>query len=393
MNKKSLIQMAVLVVLLIAGGVAFLSTQEGGLDFLGEFIPGLKEEPKSASAPAPVAKPKLDIPPIPAQPAQGKVGGKAFSVAKAAIENGVLTLTQGAGGDSVEIAIDLRTKRWDVPAGRTIKVLKQTQGELPQITLRVVESGQRLAPQTYKDKYIMLLELGAEKDKQLPGKIHMALPDEQESKIAGTFDAQIRGFRIINGKPDLSADSVETFQYLVFRELLKDDPEKAVQDVTFFDARIDTSKASGPATGYMEIDYRVGQSPLTTERWQFVKENGEWRVRAKLRTSEIDEAHPLNPPSAKDAPAALLYLAAKRLEAQVQKKPDQGIYTPSLVARHSDKHKIGVAEVGYRPARNAEPVQVAYLFRFKGNAWVLERELGKREKVNVDSGRIEQAKK
>jgi hypothetical protein len=337
--------------------------------------------------------PKPDLPPIPAHPAKGKVAGRTFDVEQATINNGVLAFVQGGGANAVEIALDLRTKRWDVPASRTFKVLKQTKGELPQVTVRVTEAGQRLAPQSYGDRYTMFLELGAEKDKKLPGKIHLALPDEQESVIAGTFEAQVKGFRIIDGKPDLSADSIETLQYLVLHELLKGDPERPVKDVAFYDARVEAGQGGGAPTGFADVDYRVGDSPMATERWQFVKENDAWRVRGQLRTSELDEAHPLKPPSAKEAPAALIHAAAKRLETQVKKKPGQGVYSAVLSARHSDKTKIGVAEINYRPQRNAEPLQVAYLFRWKGNGWVLERELDKRESVNLDTGRIERAKK
>jgi hypothetical protein len=49
--------------------------------------------------------------------------------------------------------------------------------------------------------------------------------------------------------------------------------------------------------------------------------------------------------------------------------------------------------VNYRPSRDAEAVQLAYLFRLKGNGWALERELDKKEKVNVDTGKIERARK
>jgi hypothetical protein len=393
LNKKSLIQIIVLVVLLVAGGGVFLATQEGGLGFLSELIPGLKEEPKPAPAPPPVAKPKPDVPPIPMQPAKGKVAGKPFTVDRATIENGVLTLFHGGEGNAVEIAVDLRTKRWDVPAGRNFKVLKQTKGDVPRVALRVTDAGQLQAPQVFGDNYTMVLEFGAEKDKKLPGKIHLALPDEQASQVAGTFDAEVRGFRIINGKPDLSADSVETLQYLVFRELLKDDPEKVLNNVAFYDAHLDTGSGKN-ATGYLEVDYRVGEGAPTMQRFQFVKEQDEWRVRGTLRGNQIDEAHPLAVPGAKDAPAVLIYLAAKRLEGQVaKKKPEQGIFGATFTARHSDKTKVGVTEVNFRPSRDAEAVQLAYLFRLKGNGWTLERELDKKEKVNVDTGKIERAKK
>jgi hypothetical protein len=393
LNKKSLIQIIVLVVLLVGGGGVFLATQEGGLDFLSDLIPGMKEEPKPAPAPAPVAKPKPDVPPIPMLPAKGKVGGKPFTVERATIENGVLTLFHGGEGNAVEVAVDLRTKRWDVPAGRNFKVLKQTKGDLPRVALRVTDAGQLQTPQVYGENYTMVLELGAEKDKKLPGKIHLALPDEQGSQVAGTFDAEVRGFRIINGKPDLSADSVETLQYLVFRELLKDDPEKILNNVAFYDAQIDAGSTKN-ATGYLEVDYRVGEAAPTMQRFQFVKDQDQWRVRGTLRGNQVDEAHPLAAPGAKDAPAVLIYLAAKRLEGQVaKKKPEHGIYGATFTARHSDKTKVGVTEVSYRPSRDGEPVQLAYLFRFKGSGWALERELDKKEKVNVDTGKIERAKK
>ncbi len=388
-NKKSLIQIIVLVVLLVAGGGVFLATQEGGLGFLSDLIPGLQPEPKPAP---PVAAPKPQVPPIPAQPAKGKVAGKPFTVESASIENGVLTLSQGVGADVVEIALDLGTKRWEVPAGRNFKVLKQTKGELPRVTLRITEAGQALAPQVYAEGYTLLLELGAEKDKKLPGKLRLTLPDEQESVVAGTFDAQVRGFRLIDGKPDLSADSIETLQYLAFRELLREDPEKAISDVTLHDARIDA--AGKVPSGFLDMDYRLGGGAPTAQRFQFAKENDAWRVRGTLRANEVPEAHPQEAPGAKEAPAVLVYLAAKRLESAVAKhKPEHGIYRAEFSARHSDKTRLGVTEVSYRPQRDAAPVKVAYLFRLKGNGWVLERELDGKERVNLDTGRIERAKK
>ena len=84
------------------------------------------------------------------------------------------------------------------------------------------------------------------------------------------------------------------------------------------------------------------------------------------------------------------YLAAKRLEAEIQKKhPRQGVHGVEFTERHSDKHKVAVTEVSYRLGVDAKPMRIVYLFRLKPGGWTLERELGAREKLNINTGKIE----
>jgi hypothetical protein len=85
----------------------------------------------------------------------------------------------------------------------------------------------------------------------------------------------------------------------------------------------------------------------------------------------------------------LAYLAAKKVEADIQKKyPKNSFYEPSFTTRYSDKFKIGVCETRYKLEPAGEAMKTAYLFRHRAGGWALDRELGKNEKVNFDTGSI-----
>ncbi len=406
LDKKSLIQIVVLVVLVVGGAGAYLMQQDGGLDFITSFF-GSESAKITASAPrtqAPVARKKpahaaaagqakANIPEIPSTPAKGEIHGKPFVVDSSSIENGVLTLRLGKDVTAdLEVIVMLSTPPWEVPAGKSFKVTGAAGAGAPQIVLAWKEAGQTApSEQKFTDKYTLLLDFGQVKDNKLPGKIYLTLPDEVKSNVAGTFDADIKGFRIVDGKPDLTADSVDTLQFLALRELLKDDPSKALNVVALRDGRY--SQPEPPAknmTGYIEVEYRQGQGPLSIERFQFKKEAGAWNVAHTLNAHQLDEAHPLQTPGPKGSPAKLMtYLAAKKLEGDVQKKfPDKGIYEPVFTTRHSDKFKIGICEISYKLEPNGETEKTVYLFRHPVRGWSLDRELGKKEKVNFDTGRI-----
>ena len=409
LDKKSLIQIVILVVLVAGGAGAYFMQQDGGLDFVSGLFesepvtirapatraPAPTADQKPASGPvAPSAAPKPGAPEIPAVPAKGQVHGKPFVVENSYIESGVLTLRLGKDVTAdLEVKVLLPGTPWETPAGKKYKVTEAGGAGIPQVMLAWKEDGQNASPeQKFTDKYTMVLEFGQEKDKKLPGKIQLNLPDETKSNVAGTFEADIRGFRIVDGKPDLSTDSADTLQYLALRELLKDDPNKSLEVMSFRDGRYVQPESAGKnMTGYIEAEYRIGQSSLGMQRYQFEKEGGAWKVVRALNGNQLDEAHPLQAPGAKDSPPKMLtYLTAKKLEADVQKKyPSKYIYQPEFMSRHSEKFKIGVCEASYRLDAAGAPVKTAYLFRLQPGGWKFERELGKKEKVNFDTGRID----
>jgi hypothetical protein len=242
----------------------------------------------------------------------------------------------------------------------------------------------------FADKYTMRIELGKEQDRKVPGKIYLALNDEHRTQLIGTFTADVRGFRFVDGKPDLTTDSVDTLQYLALRELLKDDPDKAVKDVDFRRSQLDPSTQDG----YIEMAYRVGDAPSPmTQKFQFVKENNDWRVRGTLKPHQLHEAHPVKAPTVKDAPERLFpYLAAQRLEAPFAKQSTPPVLTTTaFTTRYSDAHKIGATDVSYQVG-DAKPVQKTFLYQREKNGWVFKRELNANEKLNLATGKIEKAK-
>jgi len=392
LNKKTLIQIVVLVlVVVIAAGVYFRMQGGDGLGFLTGLLG--KEEPK-APPPPPKPAPKPPAPEFPAHPPKGQLLGKAFAVDSAVFEEGALVLRQGTGDAvEVEVRIYLPGNKWETPADKKFAFENAAGADVPRVHVSFREAGQEEpARQEFAEKYTLKLEFGPEKDKKLPGRIKLTLPDEGKSAVAGTFEAGIRGFRIVNGKPDLGADSVDTLEYLALREILKDDPDKPVKDIDLRDGHyILPGDPEKPKTGYLEAGYQVGEAPPAIQRYQFVKDKGEWRVLRVLGANQIEEAHPYEAPTAASAPEKqMVYQAAKRLEADVAKKqPKKGIYGAEFAARFNDKNRLGVCEVSYRPLSAEEPVKTSYLFRQKKGSWILERELAKTETVDLEKGIIQ----
>ena len=406
MNRKSIVQILVLVLLIAVGAGVYLSQQEGGLDFVRELVGlGPTEPPKAAQtkpvrkAAAPAPKPaaerksKSEAPAIPDRLASGQIFKSAFSVESAQIENGVLTLRQDSGSLPTEVIVLLRSQAWQVPAGRNFQFpdAAAAAADAPIVRVRWRENGQReFREREFTDKYTLKLELAKLQDRKLPGKISLVLPDEDKSEIAGTFSAELRGFRVIDGKPDLSIDSVDTLQYLALREILKDDPDMRLQDVAFRQGRYVAAPATGLPHGYIEIQYRVGDAAPIGRKYQFAKETEQWRIARNLQPDQLDAAHPRETPGTASPPDQLFpYLAAKRIETEAQKKSaGRMLVATDFATRYNEKKKIGVVEVGYKIADSA-PVQTAFLFQQDKKGWKLVRELKKKERVNIASGKVE----
>lgn len=407
MNRKSIVQILVLVLLIAVGAGVYLSQQEGGLDFVLDLVGlGPGEVPKAvvtpkpmrkATAPAPkpahemAAKAKEVVPSIPAHPASGTVRNGTFTVDSANINNGVLTLRAG-GPSPTEVKVYLRTRAWYVPSERSFQVMPATTvtDSTPKVGVRWSDSAQAEPVENdFTEKYTLKLEFDKVQNGKLPGKIYLALPDESKSQVAGTFTADIRGFHLVDGKPDLTIDSVDTLQYLALHEVLKGDPDMKLTDVAFRQGRYRTATAGAPPSGYIEIQYRVADAEPAERKFQFVKEQDQWRVAGTLRPDELDAAHPREVPAPKDPPEQLFpYLAARKIEADAQKRhPGQLLVASEFATRYNEKKKIGVVDVGYKVGDGA-PVRTAFLFRLDKKGWKLDRELKKKERVNLATGKI-----
>jgi len=401
---KSLLRIVLLIVLALVGAGAYLYQQEGGLDMVLEMLGLAPEKPVQVAAPPPRPRPPAprpapakaqaeQTPPIADQPAQGSIRNIPFAVETAEIENGVLALRQGEGPSATEIRIYLHTKPWTVPAERRFQVGDGSAkaSETPLVRIRWQEAGQEAPRQRdFTERYTLRLEFGRERDRVLPGKIRLVLPDEDKSRVEGSFSARVRGFRFIDGKPDLASDSVDTLQYLALREILKDDPDRPIANLSFRHGRYQPATESRAGTGYLEMQYQIGDGEPIVQKFQFLKEQNAWRLLRALRPDQLDEAHPYHVPGAKDAPERLFpYLAAQRIEADVQKRqPGAFLHGAEFGTRYNDKLGVGIAEVSYRIG-DGQMVQTTFLYRRGEAGWRLVRELDKKERLNLANGRIE----
>ncbi|MEK6770441.1 MAG: hypothetical protein AABY62_02205 [Pseudomonadota bacterium] len=403
MNKKSLVQILILVVLLAAGGGAyFVMQQEKGLDGLLEMV-GLGSSTSTPDATATPAKsgmqrrekPGADAgpaPAIPAHPAKGKYQGKDFTVAEAVVDSGTLIL-RPEGGAFVEVrVVPIGNERWAMPAGKKTSLVKASGASAPRIEVVTREPDGKTAENKYKDQYTLLLEYGPLKDGKLAGKLYLELPAAAKLSVGGTFEARVGGFHIVDGKPDLSADSPDTLEYLTLLEILKAGPDQELKNAMLRDMRVH-SEGTKPS-GYLEASYALGDAAPVTRRFQFAKAKDTWQVVRELRVDQIDEAHPVSKPSAKDKPETILaYLSAVKLEKDLNNKfKKKGIYVAEFKTRYNLKSKLGQCEVTYRVEGNDTPATVAYLFRQGPQGWRLDRQLGDKERLNADNGRIEKRK-
>ncbi len=396
MNKKSLVQIIVLVLLLIVGGGAYVVlTDDKGLDGLLEMV-GLGSSGDTSSTATPTGMQRRDkpegaaaAPSIPAHPAKGKYQGKDFSVAEAVVESGTLILRPGDGAFEVRVEAPA-ADRWMLPAGKKINLAKASGPTAPRIEIITRGADGKKTEDKYRDQYTLLLEYGALKDGKLGGKLFLDVPAGKIS-VGGTFEARVGGFHIVDGKPDLGADSPDTLEYLTLLEILKAGPDQELKNAVL--RRRLSDEGSAPS-GYVEASYALGDAAPVTRRFQFVKPKDVWQIKGELRIDQIDEAHPVKKPTAKDKPEVMLtYLSAVKLEKDLNNKfKKKGIFVDSYSTRHNLKSKLGQCEVTYRVEGNDAPVTVAYLFALKGNGWVLTRQLGDKERLNADNVRVEKRK-
>jgi hypothetical protein len=129
---------------------------------------------------------------IPDSKVNGMISGTNFLAEAAMCTDQVLRLSQGApASPDREILVYLRLNRGESPTGHTWTVTQEMKGRtVPQVVKRW-KSNPRYAAQTksYASGYAMKLELGVVTNGVIPGKIFVALPDTEQSVVAGVFKA------------------------------------------------------------------------------------------------------------------------------------------------------------------------------------------------------------
>ena len=171
------------------------------------------EAAKQASAPPPVTNavpaepppPPKELPVLPAVwtldvdrakipegKANGTISGTNFLVETAICTPQLLRLYQGSAvSPDREIRIYLRLNAGESLTGRTWTVSQDLRGKsVPQV-VKLWKTNPRFAPQSkpFSYGYVMKLEFGEMDTNLITGKIFLALPDPEQSVVAGVFKA------------------------------------------------------------------------------------------------------------------------------------------------------------------------------------------------------------
>jgi hypothetical protein len=135
---------------------------------------------------------------IPSGKANGAISGTNFLPEIARIDPirgaQVLRLLQGPpASPDREMLVYLHLKPGETLGGQTVSISQEMAGQgVPQVTKRW-KNNPKFAPQykNFSSGYAMRLELGQLSDGALPGKIFLALPDADQSVVAGNFKATL----------------------------------------------------------------------------------------------------------------------------------------------------------------------------------------------------------
>jgi formylglycine-generating enzyme required for sulfatase activity len=360
---------------------------------------------------------------IPAWLASGTINGRPLRHDRASIKEGVLRLCGDYMSfhrcDELALEVHILIEKGAIPEGRTY-VMEMTSrspdspmrdsDDIDHVELQWKYSSRDGRPIEFRpDKYKMRLEFGRETDGKLPGKIKFiqegvkskGQEEIKESLIAGTFEACIEGFRLVDGKPDLFGDTLETLQYAAELYLNEHYPQKPVKLLEvgegsgrnygrhavrrpYVDRRGRVHGASRiPQTGWYVLVFRVGDGTPLTKRFQFVKdkETG-WKVFGTLNMDQLPGAHPYEPPGRENYSrkkptgyysAVVGLLSARNMESNAQKLfPGKGIDL------FSSKCKVGedTAEcLTWFKVEGEEKVRKAYQFLLDNDDWLIANEV------------------
>lgn len=136
----------------------------------------------------------LDLTNAPSQDSKvtGRILGIRFTCEKVTFEGGILSFLQNAGLPSERrVTVSLFAHRPERLAGKTFEIPHDRTGPRPKVLLEVRHAGEVPSTRTLEEKYALRMEFEAITEGRLPGRIYLAISDEEKSWINGRFDAQI----------------------------------------------------------------------------------------------------------------------------------------------------------------------------------------------------------
>jgi hypothetical protein len=128
---------------------------------------------------------------FPDRTARGRIHEMNFVCDRAILQGGTLTLRRGHSGPTdLAISVFLFARQPEDLQGQSLKIATNTAGA-PRILVRWSENDQPMT-QMFLRGYALRLEFGKATAAGIPGKIHLSLPDDSKSWVAGNFNAEIQ---------------------------------------------------------------------------------------------------------------------------------------------------------------------------------------------------------
>jgi hypothetical protein len=128
---------------------------------------------------------------VPDTNAVGRVLDNDFICQKAILQGGVLTLRQNHQDlPEIKVVVYLPSKQTEEWQGQSVTV-KTNSAVWPLVEIRRIEE-RRTVGKVFTNGYALQLEFGEPAGGKMPGKIYLCLPDEAQSRVGGTFAAEMR---------------------------------------------------------------------------------------------------------------------------------------------------------------------------------------------------------
>jgi hypothetical protein len=180
-----------LLVLFCAGGAAFYLWP--------------RKAPKTIAVIPPTSVPASEMPPgvtwsldvkamtFPTAPAAGRVHGRSFSLERATLDGGTLSLRQGkTWPPDLGVTINIPGQPGDGLAGKTLEIAADQPPPVPQVVLRWKDEQGQNQKQEIRGGYALKLVFGQPDRGHMLGKVYLCVSDESKSVVAGNFSAAIR---------------------------------------------------------------------------------------------------------------------------------------------------------------------------------------------------------
>lgn len=125
--------------------------------------------------------------------AAGRIHGGNFVYDRASLQGGTLSLRQGrTWPPDLGLTIQFFAREGEELSGKTIEITPQRTPPQPRVTLRWKDDQQQAITRQINTGYALRIVFGKAADGRMPGHLYICLPDEANSFVAGTFDAEIR---------------------------------------------------------------------------------------------------------------------------------------------------------------------------------------------------------